>query len=60
MPTSYSKFKIENLEDLNIKVPQTNFLSEDIIAVEPSDYLKTTIIKNLKKTMLSKKQNRSI
>jgi hypothetical protein len=55
MPTSYSKFKIEDLEALSIKVRQTNFLNGHIDLVEPSDYLKTTITKNLKKPMLSEK-----
>lgn len=55
MPTSYSKFKIEDLETLHIKVRQTNFLNMPIAAVEPSDYLTTTITKNLQKPMLSEK-----
>lgn len=55
MPTSYSKFKIEDLEALNIKVRQTQFLNEHIEPVEPSDYLTKTIAKNLRKPMMSEK-----
>jgi hypothetical protein len=55
MPTSYSKFKIEDLEALNIKVRQTSFLNGHIEPVAPSDYLVTTITKNLKKPMMSEK-----
>ena len=55
MPSSYSKFKIEDLEALGIKVRQTNFLSSSITPVAPSPYLVTTITKNLKKPMSSEK-----
>ncbi len=55
MPTSYSKFKIQDLEALNIKVRQTNFLSSSITPVAPSPYLTTTIAKNLQKPMSSEK-----
>lgn len=55
MPSSYSKFKIEDLEALNIKVRQTSFLSSSITPVAPSPYLVTTIAKNLKKPMSSEK-----
>lgn len=55
MPTSYSKFKIKDLTDLGIQLKRRVVFNGSISLLEPSDYLKVTIAKNLKKNLASEK-----
>ncbi|MBL7816156.1 MAG: hypothetical protein JNL70_14150 [Saprospiraceae bacterium] len=55
MPTSYSRFKIEDLFDLNIKIERNIVFNGNIDPIEPSELLKATIKKNLSKNLASEK-----
>ena len=55
MPTSYSKFKMEDLFNLNIKVERNIVFNGNISSIEPSDYLKTAIKKGRSKNLGSEK-----
>jgi hypothetical protein len=55
MPTSYSKFKTEDLTALGIQLKRRVVFNGSISPLEPSDYLKVTIAKNLKKNLASEK-----
>jgi hypothetical protein len=55
MATSYSSFKYEDLDALNIKVERKRFLPDTIADVAPSDWLTTTLKKNLNLPLASEK-----
>ena len=55
MPTSYSRFKTEDLTALGIHLKRRVVFNGSISPLEPSDYLKVTIAKNLKKNLASEK-----
>ena len=55
MASSYSKFTYEDLDVLRINVSRKSFLSKDIKTVEPSDWLKATLKKNLALPLASEK-----
>jgi hypothetical protein len=55
MPNSYSKFKIEDLTQIGIIIKRKVVFNGAIVPLEPSDYLKITIEKNVKKNLASEK-----
>ena len=55
MATSYLSFTYEDLDALNIKVERKRFLPDNIADVMPSEWLKTTLKKNLNLPMASEK-----
>jgi hypothetical protein len=55
MATSYSGFTYEDLDALNIKVERKRFLPDNIADVTPSDWLRTTLKKNLNLPLASEK-----
>jgi hypothetical protein len=55
MATSYSGFTYEDLDILNIKVERKRFLPNNIPTIEPSEWLKTTLKKNLNLPLASEK-----
>lgn len=55
MATSYSGFSYDDLETLNIKVERKSFLPKTIAPVQPSDWLISTLSKNLKLPLASEK-----
>jgi hypothetical protein len=56
MPSSYSKFKFEDLEALHIKVIEGVVFDKNALElVEPSDFLKQTLERNLRQKLRSEK-----
>ena len=55
MATSYSGFTYEDLETLNIKVERKRFLPNNLAEVQPTDWLTTTLRKNLNLPLASEK-----
>ena len=55
MPTSYSKFKTDDLTALGIQLKRRIIFNGSIKPIEPSDYLKMAIAKGLKKNLGSEK-----
>jgi hypothetical protein len=55
MANSFSKFKTDDLLEMGISLKRKLVFNGNIPPVEPSDYLKTTITKNLKKNLASEK-----
>jgi hypothetical protein len=56
MPKSYSAFNYDDLKDLGLKViNDTLFTGVDISPIEPSDFLKILLSKNMKRRMHSEK-----
>ena len=55
MPRSYSGFKIQDLSALGILVERNLIFNGNIPPVEPSDYLKKTIEKNVTKNLATEK-----
>lgn len=55
MPTSYAKFKTDDLIQLGITLKRRVLFNNIITDVAPSAYLQTTIAKNLKKNLASEK-----
>jgi hypothetical protein len=54
VPKSYSNFKRENITDLGLEIKLRLFLI-NIPKVEPSDYLKMTMVAHLRQPLLSEK-----
>lgn len=56
MPKSYSKFNYDDLKALGLKVYELPFIYQlDYSTIEPSDFLKTALERNLKRKMRSEK-----
>jgi hypothetical protein len=56
MPKSYSHFDYDDLKDLGLQVGEKAFMHEiKYTAITPSDYLKTTIQRNLRRKLGSEK-----
>ena len=55
MPTSYSKFKTEDLTALGIQLKRRSVFNGSIKPIEPSDFLKMAISKGLKTNLASEK-----
>jgi hypothetical protein len=56
MPTSYSKFTIEDLNDIGIEVIEAPlFVGQAIAPVAPTDYLKITLERNARRKLRSEK-----
>jgi hypothetical protein len=55
MAVSYSQFKYDDLDALNINVERKRFLPDNIAEIEPSDWLKTTLKRNLNLPLASEK-----
>jgi len=55
MATSYSGFSYDDLDDLKIRVERRHFLPKDIPNVLPSDWLTTTLERNLNLPLASEK-----
>jgi hypothetical protein len=55
MANSFSKFKTDDLLEMGISLKRKLVFNGNIPPVEPSDYLKITIAKNLKKNLASEK-----
>jgi hypothetical protein len=55
MPTSYSGFTYEDLETLNIKVERKRFLPNNLAEIQPTDWLTTTLKKNMNLPLASEK-----
>jgi hypothetical protein len=59
MATSYSKFTYDDLEKLGIPVEQTNWLPRPS-PIEPSEWLKVTLAKNMDLPIASEKAKREL
>ncbi len=55
MAASYSKFTYDDLDALQINVQKRAFISTEVPEIEPSEWLKTTLKKNLNLPLASEK-----